>query len=389
MGTGADWPGRYRQAIGEALGGGMEVSLFWKGRVALYSILKALGVGPGDEVIIPGLTCVVVPNAVIYAGARPVYADVDPATYTLTPETVRPLIGPHTRAIIAQNSFGLSADLDPLLELVAGRGIELIDDCTHGFGGRYKGRPNGSVTRVAFFSTQWNKPFSTGIGGFAVTRDPELGARLRRIEAEASRPSRQAVATLWLLLLVRRGLMREGTYWPLLRLYRWLSARNLVIGSSQGEELRAPRMPEGFLRGLSGFQARVGLRALRGFAESARFRQGVAGQYDRLLGGLGRTRPARPHAGGHLFLKYPLRVQQRGWLLEEAERHRVRLGDWFNSPLHPVQTDLSPWGYGVGSCPDAEAAARELLNLPTDPDLGPGELERVMGFLRTHKDLVR
>lgn len=389
MGTGTDWPGLYREAIAREFGSAVEVSLFWKGRVALYSILKALGIGPGDEVIIPGLTCVVVPNAVIYARARPVYADVDPSTYTLTPETVRPLIGPHTRAIIAQNSFGLSADLDPLLALAQGRGIELIDDCTHGFGGSYKGRPNGSVTRVAFFSTQWNKPFSTAIGGFAVTRDPGLGERLRGMEAQMSRPSFRSVAALWGLSVARRGLMREGTYWPLLRLYRWLSERNLVIGSSQGEELETPCMPEGFLRGLSGFQARVGVRALRGFGETVLARKRLAGVYDALLGELGQQAPTRPDYAEHLFLKYPVRVRHRDALMVEAQRQRVRLGNWFNSPLHPIQGDLAPWGYQVGSCPHAEAAARELINLPTDPDLSAGELERVLDLVRRHAGHLR
>jgi dTDP-4-amino-4,6-dideoxygalactose transaminase len=143
----------FKQSIRSQLSDDVSVTLFWKGRVALYVILKALGIAEGDEVIVPGLTCVVVPNAVIYSGATPIYADVDPATYTLSPESVEPLITPRTRAIIAQNTFGLSANLDPILDLAKKKGIEVIDDCTHGFGGAYKGKPNGSVTRLSFFST--------------------------------------------------------------------------------------------------------------------------------------------------------------------------------------------------------------------------------------------
>lgn len=342
----------------------------------------------GDEVIVPGLTCVVVPNAVIYAGATPVYADVDSSTYTLSPELVEPLITFRTRAIIAQNTFGLSADLDPILDLAKEKGIEVIDDCTHGFGGTYKGKQNGSITRVSFFSTQWNKPFSTGIGGFAVTKDAALAEKLQRFEDDAIRPSFKEVAALRALYFARRTLMRESTYWPLLRAYRWLSSKNLVIGSSQGEELESPRMPERFLKGLSEFQAKVGASAIRNLGTSVHFRQAVAAEYDQVLSELGKSMPFRPNYADHPFLKYPVRVRRRDEFMQAAEKNRVRLGEWFNSPLHPIQGDLSPWGYRSGSCPVAEEAARELVNLPTDPDMSRGEVDRVKEFVRSHAEFL-
>lgn len=376
----------YKESIAAMLADDAHVTLFWKGRVSLYGILKSLGIGEGHEVIVPGLTCVVVPNAIIYAGAKPVYADVDPGTYTLKPESIWPLITPRTKAIIAQNSFGLSADLDPILDQAMSKGIEVIDDCTHGFGGTYKNRPNGSVARVSFFSTQWNKPFSTGIGGFAVTKDGEFARRLEQFEASTIRPSFKDVAMLRALYFARRNLMRESTYWPLLRLYRWLSARNLVIGSSQGEELETPQMPEDFLKGLSSFQAELGIEALENLGEAIRFRQRVAQEYDTLLSGLGKSIPVRPEYAEHSFLKYAVRVKDRARMMRDADRRRVRLGDWFNSPLHPIESDLSPWGYEKGSCPRAEEAARELVNLPTDPDMSASELERVKKFVSAHAD---
>ena len=137
------------------------VAFTWKGRVALYAILKALRIGPGDEVVIPAFTCVVVPNAVLYAGATPVYCDIDAATYTPTAETIAPQVTDRTRLIVAQNTFGLSADLNPIMRLAANRGIPVVEDCAHGLGGTYRGRPNGTVADASFFSTQWSKPISS------------------------------------------------------------------------------------------------------------------------------------------------------------------------------------------------------------------------------------
>ena len=181
---------RFRARIGEMVGvAPAQVTLFARGRVALYAILRAIDIRPGDEVILPAFTCVAVPNAVLYAGARPVWADIDPETLCLDPAAAAALVTPRTRAILAQNTFGLSADMDALGAVAATVGATLIDDCTHGLGGTWHGRPNGATAPLAFFSTQWSKPISTGLGGFAIARDAEAAARLRDLEAQAAEPS--------------------------------------------------------------------------------------------------------------------------------------------------------------------------------------------------------
>lgn len=145
----------FRDRIAELLGvgGGDRIALFAKGRVALYAILRALEVGPGDEVIVPAFTCVAVPNAIIYTGARPVYVDIDPRTYTIDPAAVEVALTPRTRVVLSQNTFGASADLDALAGIGAAHRLQVVDDCTHGLGGTYRGCPNGSVSPAAFFST--------------------------------------------------------------------------------------------------------------------------------------------------------------------------------------------------------------------------------------------
>src|SRR3954466_13708636 len=178
-----------RQAMGDLIGVPPDhVTLFWKGRVALYAILRALGIGRGDEVIVPAFTCVAVPNAVLYTGATPVYVDIDEATYTIDPAAAEAALSPRTRAVLAQNTFGLSADLDALAAVARPHGAFVIDDCTHGLGGTYKDRPNGAAAGAAFYSTQWSKPMSTGLGGFAVTADPGLAAGVAAIERTAAEP---------------------------------------------------------------------------------------------------------------------------------------------------------------------------------------------------------
>jgi dTDP-4-amino-4,6-dideoxygalactose transaminase len=178
----------------------VHVSLFWKGRVALYAILKAIGIGKGDEVILPAFTCVVAVNPIIYLGAEPVYVDIDPLTYNIDNSLIEPRITEKTKAILAQNTFGLAPDLDAISRLADKHNLLVIEDCAHGFGGSYKGIPNGTVADASFFSSQWNKPFSTGIGGFTVTKEPKLAPKLAEFEKRFLKPTLKDESALKALL---------------------------------------------------------------------------------------------------------------------------------------------------------------------------------------------
>ena len=213
----------YALKLAERLGGASPVFLYWKGRVALYASLRAMGVNLGDEVIMPAYTCVVVPNAIFYAGALPVYVDVRPDTYCLDPDKLETALTDRTKVILCQNTYGLSADVEKVVEIARQRGIYTIEDCAHGFGGTYKGKANGTFCDAAFFSTQWNKPFSTGLGGFAVVNNKALLPQVEALEKEKQRPTLGETSLLRQLIRTRRWLVRDWSYWKLVAFYRWLA----------------------------------------------------------------------------------------------------------------------------------------------------------------------
>jgi perosamine synthetase len=111
----------------------LQCFLFWKGRVALYAILKTLEIKEGDEIILPAFTCVVAVNPIIYLGANPVYVDIDPTTYNIDVSMIERKITEKTRAILAQNTFGLAPDLDMILEVANKYKLMVIEDRAHGF----------------------------------------------------------------------------------------------------------------------------------------------------------------------------------------------------------------------------------------------------------------
>jgi len=361
-----------------------QIHYYWKGRVALYALLRAMGVREYDEVVMPAYTCVVVPNAVKYLGAKPVYVDVSADTCNMEVGSVKDAITEKTKVIICQSTYGLSSNLDELTRVAREKGIYTIEDCTHGFGGTYNGVHNGSTCDAAFFSTQWNKPFSTGIGGFAVANMPEIAERLSAMAGKLVEPSSKELLNLKLLFFVKRYLINSYSYWPLIRAYRWLSRNNLVVGSSSGEEITSVDMPEGYFKAFSGVQAKEGLRNLSLLSEDLKVRKATAGAYTDTLKGLGKNHVGKALFDNHSFLKYPLLVKDRERFMGLAEKSRITLGDWFMSPLHPVKGDLSAWDYEYGKCPVGERLAKHVINLPTTPD----DMGRVIGFLERNVDLI-
>ncbi|NBV41291.1 DegT/DnrJ/EryC1/StrS aminotransferase family protein, partial [bacterium] len=236
---------------------------FWKGRVALYAFLRAMGIGPGDEVILPAYTCVVVPSAILYTGATPVYVDINPDTYCCDPEAIERSITPRTKAILVQNTYGLSWKVDEIAQMGSDRNIVTIEDCTHGFGGMYDGVPNGSRCDASFFSSQWNKPFSTGLGGYLQVNRAEFTEKMAAIEV--SNPGRIQELELAVQLALKKRLLTDKTYWKLRSIYRLLSRFNILRGSSQGSELSRLEMPVDFLQGMTDIQFKSGILAMGEF----------------------------------------------------------------------------------------------------------------------------
>ena len=112
-----------------------DIFLYWKGRVALYAILKAMNIQEGDEVVLPAFTCVVVPNAIKYLGATPIYVDIDAKTYNFNLKQLESKITDKAKVIICQNTFGLSSNVEKVVDFAKMHNIKTIEDCTHGFGG--------------------------------------------------------------------------------------------------------------------------------------------------------------------------------------------------------------------------------------------------------------
>lgn len=360
------------------------IYFYWKGRVAFYALLKAMGVGPGDEVIVQGYTCVVVANSIIYLGAKPVYVDIDRDTYNMNIEQMKEKITDKTKVIICQNTYGLSSNLEVLEQIAKEKGIYTLEDCTHGFGGYYNGKPNGTSCDASFFSTQWSKPYTTGLGGFCVVHDEQLREKLAGVNKDLVDPSWKECLELKLMYFVRTYIINDITYWPMIRLYRWLSRRNLVVGSSSGKEVEGTKMPEGFFKKQSSVQFKKGIKSLKKLDDVNRLRKENAKKYTAVLKELGKTYVDESLFDNHIFIRYPLLVKDREQFRELAEKEGIILGEWFESPIYPAYNSYDVWSLKVEELPNAMWVCERMVNLETTEK----KIEKVLEFLKKHAEYL-
>ena len=337
---------------------------FWKGRVALYAILKGLGIGPGDEVILPGYTCVMAVNPIMYLGAKPVFVDIEPATFNLDPALVEKAVTPATKLIIAQHTYGYPVNMAAITDIASRHGIRVIEDCCLAFGSRYSGQLCGTFGVAAYFSFQWNKPYTSGLGGMALVNDRELAERIAAIrEREVVQPTAREVHMLRAQLAVYRTVIYPRTTALAQNVFRALTKAGVVVGSSSTAEF-TPAPEADFFKGMSPLQARSGLRQLAKVDAGVAHRRRLTELYRSLLSERGFDVPVLPPEMDPVLVRYPVRVADKTRALAEASRHFLELGSWFECPLHPIETPMEQYGYHEGMCPQADRASLETVNLP-------------------------
>jgi len=304
------------------------------GTVALHLALVALGIGPGDEVILPTLTFVATANAVTYTGATPVFVDSEPRTWNLDPEAAARAITPRTRAIIAVHLYGHPADMDPLRALADEHGLVLIEDAAEAHGARYKGRRTGSLSDVAIFSFFGNKIITTGEGGMVLTDDGVLAERCFFLENQAKQ--------------------KDDPYW------------HTEIGYNYR---------------MTNLQAALGVAQLERIEELVAIRLRNAAHYNRRLAKVpGLTLPPCAEWAEAVYWMYTVLIEDDYGLDRDTLMARLRqLGIETRPVFYPIHT-LPMYNQGQ-SFPVAEEVGRKGINLPSGATLTPEQVDAVCDAL--------
>ena len=367
--------------------GGLEVITFGAGRMALYAILKAMNLREGDEVIIPGYTCIVASNAIHYAGLKPVYVDVSVKDFNILPELVEKAITTKTRVILAQHTFGIPCDIDALLDISQRLGVTLVEDGAHAIGARWDGQLVGRYGYAGFFSTQAIKMLSTERGGYAVTSDRNLARRIREIQGEAPYNPASVERACLLRWCYQAAFSSRPLLNPRLRIFEYLVHKLRIPGiisilDFDRKEYQAAldgERPELYPVRLGNLMAYAGLLQLRRLEEDIAHRRQLAEYLETQLPHFGASVPVYDHRRAQpSWTRFPFVVEDRHQWANIMKRCGLTPGVWFNDPIHPKGSNWSKAGYARGMCPNAEYLSEHILNIPVDRRVSIGRLDHLL-----------
>ena len=371
---------RFEGAFAEHLGVAA-ARAFWMGRVALYALLRALGVGPNDRVGICSYTCLGVVEAITRLRAAPVFLDVD-RHMNVAPQALERLAVP-LRALVVQPTFGVPSQLDACFRWADERGVPVIEDCCHALDTTWEGKPVGTFGVGAIFGFEWGKPFSAGQGGLVTFNDRALAREVDRlVQAEAMPPTRLEAQILGLQRGLYRWLVRPRTRRALRSVYRWAGRRGWITTSeTRAADLIGP--VDGFFKLFSPSQARVALRELHRWPENRARRDEAAHVIRERLSAEGIEVLAPDSRARPVYLRVPIWVRRKEQALAEAESALLDVAGWYSSPGHPLRgTAPRDLGYDPGACATTEEAFTRVVTLPTRPALKPAELDEAIRILQ-------
>jgi dTDP-4-amino-4,6-dideoxygalactose transaminase len=319
----------FEAAVGAYLGGVYAVGC-GSGTDALVLALRALEIGPGDEVIVPAFTFAATAEAVVLAGATPVFADIEPDTFTIDARSVAVLVGPRTRAVVPVHLFGQCARMEPLYALAERHALRVVEDAAQAIGARLRGKAAGALGHAAAFSFFPTKNLGApGDGGMVTTADARVAERLRRLRAHGSREPH----------------LHES------------------IGiNSRLDEIHAAVL-------------RIKLPLLAGWNDK---RRATAARYRDALARSTVIAPVDAAGAHHVYHHFTVRTARRADLASRLAAEGIGSAVYYPRPLHE-QPAYARWARG--RLPEAERAAAEVLSIPVHPWLRDDEIEKVASAL--------
>ncbi len=337
--------GEFERAFAEFTGAKEAVAIS-NGTAALHASMNALGIGPGDEVIVPTMTFAASANCVVYQGGTPVFADVLENTLLIDPTAVENKITPRTKAIVAVDYAGQPCDYEKLRAIATRHKLALVSDSCHSVGGAYKNQKAGTFSELNCFSLHPVKHITTGEGGFITTNDSDLAVKMRRFR-------NHGIAT------DHRQREQQGTWY-----YEMLDV--------------------GYNYRLTDFQCALGLRQLAKLSGWILRRQEIARHYDTAFKGNPNIRPLAVNPDlSHAYHLYVVRVpaNKRAQLFQDLRTRGIGVN------VHYVPVHLHPFYQNKfatkrGLCPVAESAYEQILSIPMFPKMTHENVDTVIQTLR-------
>jgi dTDP-4-amino-4,6-dideoxygalactose transaminase len=328
------------------------------GRGALSSCIQALEILAGDEAIVPGYTCVVVPNAFSFAGVNVKYCDIELDTYGIDKDSLIGSITNKTKVILLHHLYGLVCrDYEDIVAIAKERGIAVIEDCAQSTGAEFKGVKVGNLGDMAFYSSENSKVFSTIQGGVAITNREDLAEKMR-LNNKEMRVSELEITNTLLKAVAKSyySLKHPNRFW-MGKAAKIIYGRGYPISTTKEEE--SGIRPSGYGRKMAPQIAELAINQLKKIDRYNQKRRVTAKIWDDWIADKRYKPPLVAKNSTPIYLRYPLLVEEGkkrdlSWAIDEFG---FKPGVWFVSNLHPAPGK-------VHGCPNADTAVRSCINLP-------------------------
>lgn len=370
---------------------------FNSGRSALMAILKSLSLESENEILLQAFTCNAASNPILWSDLKPIYVDCDEDNFNIDIEDLKKKVTPQSKVVIVQHTFGLSVDIDKVLDIVQQNNLILIEDCAHSLGAEYpsisseqvRSQKIGTFGKAAFFSFSRDKVISSVYGGMVVTNDDDLAKKLEEFQKEIKYPS-----NYWILQQLFHPVLMNFLILPtynflfgkiLLVLFQWF---HILSKAVHWKEKRSKK-PYYFPRRMPNALALLAQKQFKKLEKFYEHRKKLAAFYyselknssfevpktlsQETLDFLGRK---------HSFLRFTIKHPAAHKIIKEAWQKNILIGDWYTAPVAPHDTKLDKVKYKLGSCPKAEKLAKQTLNLPTHINISKKQAKKIIDFLK-------
>ena len=353
--------------------------LYFRGRVALAELLIASGIGEGDKVAIQAYTCSAVPEGVLASKAKPLYIDVVKEGVTMSPDDLELKLNnaKDVKAIVIQHTFGIVADLEKIIEITKKYNLIVIEDCCHTYNSEYKGYKVGNFSDASFYSFEWGKPISLGLGGATKVKNSQMLDRLKLQYSLLTNPPLSAELQLFIQRIAFLILYSPRTYWFVKRLYHFFSKLGVIKGNHSYFEINQRSKEFNYkISRILKHKVTKKLNELSVFEEKS---QKVVSAYEKnLLNIIGVKKIKTLSETKQVYVRYPIWVSDKEKVSNLAQINRVEIASWYASPVHPyVGGELSSVEYHLGSCPNAEQSSKHIVSLPLTHNLSEDFIDKL------------
>jgi len=358
---------------------------FASGRMGFYTLLKTLGITKGDEIIIPSFTCVVVPNAILYTGAEPIYCDITLDDYNIDVTKIEALITPKTKVLYAQHTFGQMCDIEAIQSLAKKHNLIVVEDAALAVGAKLHGKYAGTIGDFGYYSTDRSKVINTGLGGIvSVNNKKYIRSFTKRYEKipYLNEVITKKIARSFILNILT---LHPSFYWFgkfLNAVFSQLGVMYYFLDENYHHLSKVDAYP--YPAKLSNVFATIGISQMKNLEQNIAYRKSVAAYYNDIL----EIYPVEYiQASENIFLRYSFLVKNRDYW-EKRFSSKIDLSIWFKTIASGKYEHFEEIGYTEGTNKVSEYVCEHIFNLPTHHNIDPKRLYTLLMELKNSGDIL-